>query len=118
MTKTENYNGMRPLHCKKPQEEIEGSDFAKVIRPDVKGKTVYARIPIRRRTPEQILTEHPIADADDLEIRIKCIVAWYRDMMPDYNIVIDFGFQALTDEEMDALIASGEEGVLHEVERK
>ncbi len=114
-----NFGGCRPPHLKKkPQEELEPSDFAKVIRPQCQGKTTYARIPIRRKDPEEILTDKPIKDDADLEKRIRCMVQWYKDMLPDYNIVIDFGFEALTDEEMDALIESGVEGVVMEVERK
>lgn len=97
------FSGLRPLHSTKNQEELELSDFAKVIRPSVNDKLCYARIPIRRRNPVEILTNTPIENDVDLEKRIRSIVSWYRDMMSDYNIVVDFGFQALTDDEMDAL---------------
>lgn len=116
--RTNPFKGRRPPYCKKADEDLEISDFVKAIKPLLNGNYTFNRIPIRRRKPEEILTFKPIKDPDDLEKRIRCIVDWYRDMMPDNNIVIDFGFQALTDEEMDALLASGEEGTLFEVERK
>ncbi len=113
-----NFGGCRPPHLKKSQEDLELSDFAKVIRPQCQGKTTYARIPIRRKDPLRILTYAPIKDDEDLEKRIKAIAQWFKDMMSEYNIVIEFDFQALTVKEMDSIIESGEEGVLMEVERK
>ena len=118
---TDKFNGMRPLHCKKPQEELELSDFIKVIRPTVNGRVCYARIPIRRKTPERILCDSPIKDDEDLERRIKAMVKWYRECMPEYNISLSFEAVALTDEEMDALVeetAGDEHTYLYEVERK
>lgn len=112
------FAGKRPLHSKKADEDLEISDFVKAIKPMINGKYTYNRIPIIRRTPDRIMTCRPIEDADDLEQRIRLIVDWFRGMMPDNNILLEFGYQVLTDEEMDALIASGEEGTLFEVKRK
>lgn len=100
---------------KKTREELEISDFVKVIRPDVNGKTCYARIPIRHKTPEHIMYDTPLEDADDLERRIRLIVEWYRYREDkECNIMIEFAAHELTDEEMDALIAEGE-GVVYDV---
>ena len=118
---TDKFNGMRPLHCKKPQEELEISDFVKVMRPSINGRVCYARIPIRRKTPERILCDSPIQDADDLERRIRAMVSWYHDCMSEYNISLNFEMQALTDEEMDELVAQtadDEHTYLYDVERK
>lgn len=115
--------GGRPKGCNKNDEELTCSDYIKCIGDGtVGGRRMFKRIPIRRISPEDILCGTPIKDDEDLEKRIKLIVQWYRDMMPNYNILIDFGFQALTDEEMDAVIAEDEsngiEHTCYEVERK
>lgn len=110
------FNGMRPKGCKKPQKDLELSDFAKVIRGKIGDRNTYARIPIRRKTPEEIMYNTPLEDADDLERRIRLIVEWYRSREnTECNIMIEFAAHELTDEEMDALIADGDEGVLFEV---
>lgn len=117
------YFGGRHKHSQKKDEDLTYSDYAKCISDGtINGKCLYKRIPIRCKRPENILMDRPIEDADDLEWRIRMIVDWYRDMMPDYNIAIDFGLQALTDEEMDALIAEEQNEsnsfTTYEVERK
>ncbi len=103
------FNGWRPRQCNKPQEELEISDFVKVIRPTINDKVSYARIPIRRKRPEDILYDRPIEDTEDLEQRIKAIVDWYKDMESSKtNIMLEFAATYLTDEELEAMEAEEE----------
>lgn len=79
-----------------------------LIRPIINGEAKYARILIRRKTPEEILYGRPIEDADDLNDRLKLIVDWYRGIglkNKDGGVMLEFTATYLTDEELDALEA-------------
>lgn len=74
-------------------------------KPRIGDRILYKRIPIRRRTPPQILDCHPIEDGEDLARRLRLIAEWYNDFAPGYNICIDIAIRALTDDEAAAIEA-------------
>lgn len=73
-----------------------------VMRPSLNGKVKFCRIPIRRKTPEEILNS-PCRNSADLENKIKALVAWYKDFESDHNFIIDVIITAVSDEEIEKI---------------
>lgn len=58
-----------------------------VERPRIGERTTYYRLFIRRKTPEEILGGG--IDRENIEQKIKALVAWFNDMEPDKNFMIE-----------------------------
>ena len=70
----------------------------------LKGKTMYRRIFVRLRTPQETLTCTPIEDGADFARRASIIENWFNSVVRGRgNIVLDFCAYEVSDEEADSL---------------
>ena len=51
----------------------------------VDGRTVYKRIFIRLRRPDEVLTFRPITDGEDFARRVAVIEQWYNNVEKEYD---------------------------------
>lgn len=69
-----------------------------IERPRIGERTTYYRLFIRRKTPEEILGG---VDRENIEQKIKALVAWFNDMEPDKNFMIEIKEIADTKEQIE-----------------
>ena len=81
----------------------------KVMRPSVNGKTKYARIAVRLRTPEETPTFTPVRDGEDFARRVAVIEQWFDARMRGRNIMLTFMAEELTDDQAEKIIQESEQ---------
>lgn len=74
----------------------------------VNGRSVYRRIFIRLRTPQETLTCSPIRDGVDFAQRASIIENWFNSIVRTGNFILTFEAQQITDEEADNMEKGGE----------
>lgn len=71
--------------------------------PKIDGKSLYRRIFIRLRTPQETLTCSPIQDGKDFARRASIIENWFNSVVRKGNYLLTFQAVQLTDEEADKI---------------
>lgn len=74
----------------------------------VNGRTLYRRIFIRLRTPQETLTCSPIEDGADFARRASIIENWFQSVVRTGNFILTFDARQITDEEANELAKGGE----------
>lgn len=74
----------------------------------VSGRTVYRRIFIRLRTPQETLTCTPIQDGADFAQRASIIENWFNSIVRTGNFILTFEARQISDEEADNMEKGGE----------
>lgn len=77
-----------------------------IERPRIGERTTYYRLFIRRKTPEEILN----LLRENIEQKIKALVAWFNDMEPDKNFMIEIKEIGDTKEQIEELIKLQQNG--------
>lgn len=90
-TTSNDCDGMLGAYGKKAT--ITNHNTGEIYRP-------YARILIKRRTPEEILSCKQLRDEEDFMQRVVLIGEWYRDFVKDKNVVLEFRALEIDDEEL------------------
>lgn len=74
----------------------------------IDGNSVYSRIFVRLRTPQETLMCRPIRDGQDFAQRVSIIENWFNSVVRKPNLLLTFEAMELTPEQAESLEKGGD----------